>query len=309
MRTLLVYTGRSSGEWRDRFAAAAPDFDWLAWSPDLVLPRIDGFVGWNPPPGLFARLPGLSAAFALGAGVDGFLKREDFPADIPLVRLRDAGMAEQMVEYALLGVLGWQRHLPTYAAQQREARWKQCPARTRAQTRVGVLGLGYMGGTVARALAGFGYAVEGWSRTPRDIDGVTCRHGDDALMPLIARSDVLVSMLPSTPDTRSLLDHARLSALPEGAYVVNAARGDQLDADALVALLDSGRLSGALLDVFATEPLPPDDPLWRHPKITLTPHVAALTVPEPSVQQVVENLRRFVRGEPLQGLVDRSRGY
>jgi glyoxylate/hydroxypyruvate reductase len=309
MRTLLVYTGRSSGDWRDRLAAAAPEFDWLAWSPDIALPAIDGFVGWNPPAGLFARMPGLQAAFALGAGVDGFLKREDFPASIPLLRLRDAGMAEQMVEYALLGVLHWQRHVPTYAAQQREARWRQLPARGRADTRVGVLGLGYMGGTVAQALAGFGYAVEGWSRTPRELPGVVCRHGDAALLSLLARCDVLISMLPSTPDTRGLLDAAKLGVLPDGAFVVNAARGDQIVIPDLVTQLDSGHLSGALLDVFPTEPLPPDDPLWRHPKLIATPHVAALTVPGPAVEQVVENLRRFVRGEVLLGRVDRARGY
>ena len=309
MRTLLVYTGRSSGDWRQRFEAAAPEFHWLAWPDIEQAAEASVMVGWNPPPDLFLQLPRLRLVHALGAGVDGFLKREDFPADIPLLRLRDAGMAEQMVEYALLGVLHWQRHVLAYSAQQREARWRQQPARTRADTRVGVLGLGYMGGTVAQALAGLGYAVEGWSRTPRALDGVVCRHGDDALPPLLARCDVLVSMLPSTPDTRGLLDAAKLGVLPPGAFLVNAARGDQIVIADLIAQLDRGHLSGALLDVFPTEPLPPDDPLWRHPKIIATPHVAALTVPGPAVEQVVENLRRFVRGEALLGQVDRARGY
>ncbi|MCK7593528.1 2-hydroxyacid dehydrogenase [Pseudomarimonas salicorniae] len=308
METIFVFTGRSSGEWRDRFEAAAPEFRWLCW------PDIDGaadasvMVGWNPPPDLFRQLPGLRLVHALGAGVDGFLKREDLP-DVPLVRLLDAGMAEQMVEYALLGALLWQRRLPLYREQQAEAKWWQWPARERGEVRVGVLGLGQMGGTVARGLAGFGYAVAGWSRSARQIEGIDCLHGDGGLDTLLGRSDVLVSMLPSTPDTRDLLDHARLSRLPEGALVVNAARGDQLVAEELIALLDSGHLSSALLDVFASEPLPKDSPLWSHPKVMITPHVAALTVPGPSVKQVVANLRRWKAGDPLQGVVDRARGY
>lgn len=308
MDTVFVYTGRSSGEWRERFEAAAPEFRWLAW-PDLdAAAGATVIVGWNPPPDLFRKLPALRLAHALGAGVDGFLKRDDLP-DVPLARLLDAGMAEQMVEYALLGTLMWQRRLPLYRAQQQSARWWQWPARTRAEVRVGVLGLGRMGGAVATALAGFGYRVSGWSRTPRSLPGIACHDGVPGLDTVLQGSDVLVSLLPSTPDTRGLLDRARLSRLPEGALVINAARGDQLIADDLIALLDAGHLCGALLDVFATEPLPPDSPLWSHPTVTITPHVAALTVPGPSVEQVVKNLRRWKAGEPLHGLVDRALGY
>lgn len=308
MDTAFIYTGRSSGEWRERFAAAAPEFRWLAWPEVEPAAEATVMVGWNPPPDLFRQLPNLRLVHALGAGVDGFLKRADFP-EVPLARLLDAGMAEQMVEYALLGALLWQRRMPLYRAQQARSKWWQWPARERGEVRVGVLGLGQMGGAVARGLAGFGYPVAGWSRSPRQLPGIDCLHGDAGLGALLARSDVLVSMLPSTPDTRGLLDHAHLSRLPEGAMVINAARGDQLVAEDLIALLDAGHLSAALLDVFAAEPLPQDSPLWAHPAVTITPHVAALTVPGPSVQQVVENLRRWKAGEPLHGLVDRSRGY
>lgn len=308
MDTAFIYTGRSSGEWRQRFEAAAPDYRWLAW-PDIdkaSTARI--LVGWNPPPDLFRQLPALRLVHALGAGVDGLLARKDFP-DVPLARLLDAGMADQMVEFALLGALYWQRRMSIYRAQQQDARWWQWPARPRSEVRVGVLGLGHMGSAVATGLSAFGYRVGGWSRTPRRLDGVDCVHGSAGLDVLLAATDVLVSQLPSTAETRGLLDRARLSQLPEGALVVNAARGDQLVADDLLALLDSGHLSGALLDVFASEPLPKDSPLWAHPKVMITPHVAAVTVPGPSVEQVVANLRRWQRGEPLVGLVDRSRGY
>lgn len=308
METAFVFTGRSSGEWRQRFEAAAPEYRWLGW-PDIdQAAQATLMVGWNPPPEVFRKLPALRLVHALGAGVDGFLGRPDLP-DVPLARLLDAGMAEQMVEYALLGALMWQRRMPLYREQQLSAKWWQWPARERGEVRVGVLGLGEMGGAVARGLAGFGYALAGWSRTPRRLEGIDCHHGEPGLNALLARSDVLVSMLPSTADTRGLLDHARLAQLPEGALLVNAARGDQVVAEDLIALLDAGHLCGALLDVFATEPLPKDSPLWAHPKVTITPHVAALTVPGPSVKQVVENLRRWQRGEPLHGLVDRQRGY
>jgi glyoxylate/hydroxypyruvate reductase A len=166
-----------------------------------------------------------------------------------------------------------------------------------------------MGGAVAQALAGLGYACGGWSRTARTLDGVRCQHGADGLDALLETSDVLFNALPSTADTRGLLDRARLARLPRGAMLVNASRGDQLDAVALVDLLDAGHLSGALLDVFAVEPLPADSPLWSHPRITITPHVAATTLPAPSVAQIVANLRRSLAGEPLRGVVDRARGY
>ncbi len=154
-----------------------------------------------------------------------------------------------------------------------------------------------------------GYPVAGWSRSPKSVPGVRCVHGPDALAPLLAQSDVLVNVLPTTPQTRNLLDRARLSRLPRGAYVINCSRGDQLDADALVALLDAGHLGGALLDVFAVEPLPPDRPLWRHPKVRITPHIAAITLPEPSVAQIVANIRALEAGELPSGVVDRSRSY
>jgi glyoxylate/hydroxypyruvate reductase len=267
------------------------------------------FAGWNPPPGLFARLPRLRAAFALGAGVDALLRHDDLAPTIPLVRLLDAGMAAQMVEYALYGVLTWQRRFHDYAAQQAHALWLRQPPRMREETRIGVLGLGEMGGTVARALADLGYPVAGWSRTPKSLPGIDCRHGDHGLDRVLAGTDVLVTMLPTTPATQGLLDARRLSRLRPGAFVVHCSRGDQLDVDALLAALDSGQLGGALLDVFAIEPLPADSPLWAHPKVRITPHVAAVTLPGPAVAQIVDNIRALRQGDAMTGIVDRHRAY
>jgi glyoxylate/hydroxypyruvate reductase len=306
---LLVYAGDESVTWRALFASQAPDIACVAW-PDAVDPAAVTWIAcWNPPEGLFAGFPNLRAVFALGAGVDRLVARTDLAAHVELVRLVDAGMAAQMIEYAQLGVLLWQRRCLDYRAQQLQAVWRKLPPIARGETRVGVLGLGAMGGAVAAALAQAGYRVWGWSRRARQIDGVRCLHEASGLTELLGETDVLVNILPSTMATRGLLDRSHLAQLPAGALVVNAARGDQLDAAALLDLLDSGHLGGALLDVFATEPLPTDSPLWLHPRIVITPHVAASTLSGPAVAQVVDNLRRAHSGGPMSGVVDRSTGY
>lgn len=309
MSLLYVHAGDEGALYRDLFARELPELRCIAFPDPAPAGEIAFVACWNPPADFFAPLAALRAVFALGAGVDRLLGRPDLPASVPIVRLLDAGMAAQMAEYALLGVLMRQRHVVDYRLQQQRAEWRRRPPLARADLRVGVLGLGEMGGAVARALARFGYAVAGWSRTPKAIDGIVAHHGGDGLDTLLARSDVLVNTLPSTPGTRGLLDAAKLARLPAGAFVVAASRGDQLDAAALRGLLDDGHLSGALLDVFAIEPLPADDPLWCHPRITITPHAAATTLPEPSVRQIAANIRRLLRGEPALGMLDRARGY
>ena len=309
MSTLLVHAGRNGPLYRSLFERAAPGLEVVAW-PDPVEPaRVDYVAGWKRPDGFVASSTNLKAMFALAAGVDRLLARPDLPAHVPLVRLLDAGMAGQMADYALYGVLDHQRRMLEYGAQQSRREWKTLPPRVRADLRVGVLGIGAIGGAIATALARWGYAVSGWSRSPKSLPGVRCVHGDGALDALLAGADVLVNVLPTTAQTRNLLDGARLSRLPRGAYVINCSRGDQLDAAALVELLDAGHLDGALLDVFAVEPLPPDSPLWRHPKVRITPHIAAITLPEPSVRQIVANIRALESGRPMTGIVDRQQSY
>lgn len=309
LRSLCLYVPDEAERWCALFAEAAPDLDIRLW-PAMPDPgRIFYVAAWNPPEGLFHRLASPKAVFALGAGIDRFLRRDDLSPSIPLIRLTDAGMARQMAEYVLAGVLRFQRHLDLYEQQQFAGVWQQLPVRSADETRVTVLGLGRIGGVVAATLARLGYAVSGWSRSVAQIPGVDCRAGNEALGVLLGASDVLVNVLPSTAATRDLLNRARLGRLPPGAWVINAGRGDQLDLMALVELLDAGRLRGAVLDVFPEEPLPNGSPLWGHPKVRITPHVAAETLPGPSVRQVVENIRRLEAGVPVEGLVDRQRGY
>jgi glyoxylate/hydroxypyruvate reductase A len=306
---LWVHAGDESAAYRALFERALPGLRCVAWPDEPPAGAVEFVACWNPPAGCFARLPALRAVFALGAGVDRLLARTDLSPSVPLVRLLDAGMAQQMVEYALCGVLMRQRHLVDYRLQQARAEWRRHPPIARDALGVGVLGLGQMGGAVARALAALGYRTRGWARSPKSIEGVDAHHGAAGLPRVLADSDVLFNALPSTPDTRGLLDRERLSRLPRGALVVNASRGDQLDDAALRELLDAGHLGGALLDVFAVEPLPADHPLWRHPKVTITPHAAATTLPEPSVAQIADNIRRILDGEAPRGQVDRARAY
>lgn len=307
--TLLVTAGEATSRWLPAFTQALPELRVVG--PELPAdPAEVAFVAaWRPPPGLFAQLPGLRAVFALGAGVDAFLARDDLPPHVPLCKLADAGMAEQMQEFVLPGVLAWQRRTREYAELQRRREWRALPARSRGEVRVTVLGLGRIGGAVAGELARMGYRVSGWSRSERAVQGVQVHSGAQALPGLLAGSDVLVNLLPSTAETRGLLDGTRLALLPHGAHLVQASRGDQLDSDALLALLDSGHIGGAWLDVFATEPLPADSPLWSHSRVVVTPHVAAVTLVAPAVEQVAANIRALLRREAPRHAVARQLGY
>ncbi|MBV8658459.1 MAG: glyoxylate/hydroxypyruvate reductase A [Burkholderiales bacterium] len=306
---LYVYSPRDQDAWRAAFARHLPHTP-IAVYPDVVAPEaVTHIAAWQPPADFFTQFPNLQAAFALGAGVDRFLAQSDLPVHIPLYRLTDAGMAPQMLEYVLYGVLYFQRDFDHYAAMQAQHTWDVAPPRLAGETRVTVLGLGEIGGYVAKGLAALGYRVAGWSRSSRELAGVDCRHGLDALPGLFAQTDILVSLLPSTPQTRGLLDAARFAQLPQGAALINAARGDQVDEDALLAALGSGHLRGALLDVFATEPLPTESQLWSHPRVRITPHIAAATLRDDAAKQIAERLAVLAAGGSPSGQVDRVQSY
>jgi glyoxylate/hydroxypyruvate reductase len=267
-------------------------------------------VGWKPPAELFARQPNLKAVINYGAGVDAILAMHAVPAHMPIIRLEDAGMAQQMAEYAIYGVIHYQRHMQIYHAQQRAVHWEQHEDRGNVQRpTVGVMGLGEMGGTVATKLAGFGYSVRGWSRSKHEIENVLTFAGYDALPTFLSGCDVLVSMLPLTDSTKGILNAATLAQLPRGAFLVNAGRGGHLvDAD-VVAALESGQLSGALLDVFHEEPLPKEHPYWTHPNVIVTPHIAATTPIKDACAQIVAKISAMERGEAVSGIVDPNVGY
>lgn len=307
MKILLQHPRDAGGQWRAALARALPEAAIAVW-PD-VPEAPDYALVWKPPAELFSRVQPRRAIFNLGAGTDVLLALPSLPDGVPVIRLEDAGMAEQMAEYATLAVLRIYRETDTYAAQQRERRWEPRPRIAKSGFGIGILGCGVLGRAVANALSPFGFPVAAWSRSRKSVPGIESFAGIAELPAFLARARVLVCLLPSTPGTRGLLDRAALASLPRGAHVVNIARGDLLVDEALVALLDEGHLAGATLDVFREEPLPPGHPFWHHPQMTLTPHVSALTLVEDSVAQVAAKIRQLERGEPVSGVVDRVRGY
>jgi glyoxylate/hydroxypyruvate reductase A len=307
VQILLQTANANVGEWRAAFADRLPAARIAVW-PEVPA-SVDYLAVWRPPPELFVRVPAARAIFNLGAGVDAVLACPTLPAGVPLVRLEDAGMATQMVDYVTLAVLGAYRERRAYAEQQRAGVWKPRRPIPKAGFGVGLLGLGVLGQAVAAALRPFGFPLAGWSRSPRTVAGVTTYAGRAELPAFLGRAHVLVCLLPSTPDTRNLLGHAHLTALPRGAHLVNVARGDLVVEGDLIAALDAGHLGGATLDVFRDEPLPPQHPFWHHPRIDVTPHVSAVTLVEDSVAQIAGKIRALEAGRAITGVVDRARGY
>ncbi|WP_027348755.1 2-hydroxyacid dehydrogenase [Halotalea alkalilenta] len=288
--------------------AAFPDAEVLTYESAGAAPA-DYLAVFRPPEALLAAQgPSLKAILNLGAGVDALLDSPALPKAVPVVKLRDAGMAPLMLDYVLYALLHFSRDFDRYARQSREARWQLHLPQSRAAWPVGVLGLGAIGAQVAQGLARHGFPVRAHSRSPKRLEGVECLHGDEGFDQLLARSRVLVNILPSTPATRGLLNRDTLSRLPQGAVLINPGRGTAVVLDELVELLDAGHLRGAALDVFPAEPLPPESPLWRHPKLLITPHAAAPTPVEEAARQLIDTIHAFERGEAPPS-VDANAGY
>lgn len=309
MVLLFVSDVDSAGDWQVELAKHLPDLELRVW-PELGDPtEIEAALVWRPPPGLLERLPNLRAVLSLGAGVDHIFADPSLPPGVPIIRLVDPYMTTAMSEYVQLQVLRLHRREPEYRAQQQARIWRQLPQPNAEERRVGVLGLGVLGGEAALKLKVLGFDVAGWSRTERKLPGIHCFHGRDGLEALLRRSEILICLLPLTPATEGILDAALFARLPPGAALVNCARGRHLVEADLLAALDSGTLATAVLDVCRDEPLPPDHPFWRHERILLTPHVAAATHAPTAALAVVENLRRLADGRPLLNRIDRSERY
>jgi glyoxylate/hydroxypyruvate reductase A len=294
--------------WRRALRAQSPGIDLRFW-PDLGDPEeIEAALVWLPPPGLLASLPQLRAIFSLGAGVDSLLTDPTLP-DLPLCRMVDPSMTAGMAELVLTLALLYHRRLDLYDAQQHRRLWRMVLPQPASSTRIGVMGLGELGSAAARLLARQGFTVRGWSRSPRQLDGVTTFAGRAELGAFLTGTDILVCMLPLTAETENILDARLLARLPRGARLINVARGRHLvDAD-LLAALDDGQLAHATLDVFRTEPLPAEHPFWVHPRVRVLPHTASYSHADLAAGVVAENLRRLHDGLPLLHLVDRLRGY
>jgi len=299
---------RASRFWLEPLTAALPDAEILIPAELSDPAAIDYALVWKPAPGLLGSLPNLRAVFSLGAGVDGILADPTFPREVPLVRLIDDGLTRGMTEWVVLQVLFHHRKMGLFLQQQRAAEWRVQLAVPAARTRIGVMGLGVLGRDAATALQGLGYDVAGWSRTPKDAAFATFA-GEAGLGPFLARTEILVCLLPLTDATRGILNSALFDRLPRGAIIVNAGRGAHLVEPDLLGALDSGQIGGASLDVFATEPLPPAHPFWQHPRIVITPHCASITDPHAIAARMAENIARDRSGAAMVGVVDVARGY
>lgn len=294
--------------WAEIFARQAPHIDFRIW-PDIGDPAAVRFLAaWEPPPDICGLFPNLEVLFSSGAGVDQF-KFDELPADLPVVRMVEPGIICGMVEYVSWAVLSLHRDMPQYQRQQREGLWKTIQVQPAAKRRIGVLGLGSLGQAVLAQLRGFGFDCAGWSRSRHQVEGVECFAGADELPAFLARTQILVCLLPLTDATRGFLNAELFAALPPGASLVHVGRGPHLVEQDLITALESGHLAQAVLDVTDPEPLPADHLFWRHPKIWLTPHIASMTQPETAAEVVLENIRRFEAGEGMSGLVDRGLGY
>jgi len=270
---------------------------------------IEAILAFRMAAGIAPRFPALRFVGCAGAGVDELLGTPDLPARVAITRAVDALQGTRMAQYVALTALRHFRELPRLETQQRAGRWNRPPPASESEFAVGVMGAGSIGAPVADVLARFGFPVAVWTRTQTTLDGAASFAGMDALPDFLARSRIVVCALPLTVATRGLLAAPTFAQLPRGAYVINVSRGRVLVEADLVAAIDAGRLAGAALDVYETEPLPVNSPLWSHPRILCTPHIAAEPRAEVAAAQFVENLRRARAGLPLQNVVDRTRGY
>jgi glyoxylate/hydroxypyruvate reductase A len=300
--------------WRDELVALNPTLEFVTSAADCDVKAIHYALVWNPPTGALARCPNLRVVFSLGAGVDHILRDCEYPRHVPLVRVVDDNLTRRMAEYVVLHCLMATREQRKLDACQREGVWRTETPVTASDVRIGIMGLGILGRNVAGKLCDLGFQVAGWSQTTKSIPGVDSFVGPADLDAFLKRTDILVCLLPHTPATENFLNGSVFRRLArdgvlDGPILINAGRGKVAVDEDVLAALDNCDLSAAVLDVFRQEPLPSDHPYWRHPRVTLTPHCAAVTDPRGIVKLVIENIRRFEQGKPLQDAIDIQKGY
>jgi len=306
---LLIVPVSWAGLWLPWLSQA--DLNIVVHGRDSYAPEdVDYVQSFRPAHGLLKTFPNLKTIFSLGAGVDGFLSDPEFPKQVPLVRFVDPQLSTEMAQYVVMHTLLQHRHQHDFDAAQAAGKWAQrvLPRRT-AETRIGILGLGEIGTVAGERLRDLGFPVSGWSRSRKSVRDIESYAGQAEFEAFLRVSDFLICLLPLTHETRGILNAETFAMLPDGAYVINVARGGHLIETDVIAAIDSGHLAGATLDVFETEPLPETSPLWRHPKIIVTPHIAAITDPRIAAQYVIDGIARNERGETLENIVDVEREY
>ncbi len=309
MAILFRSTPAATARWRPLLARLLPEHEIRYWPEIGDRAAIEYALVWQPEPGLLASLPNLKLIVGLGAGVDHLLVDPLLPKAVPIVRLVDPYMTDAMSEYVTLSVLRLHRQDLDYLAQQRAGIWEEREQKNAAERPVGILGFGTLGRDAGKKLKALGFDVAGWSRGQKEIAGFASYAGPAGLDAMLARSEILVCLLPLTAETMGILNAAAFARLPRGAGLVNAGRGGHLVEADLIPALDAGQLSGAVLDVVGEEPLPAAHPFWHHPRIILTPHIAAETHPPTAAPIIREAIRRCAAGLPVENQVDFARGY
>jgi glyoxylate/hydroxypyruvate reductase A len=313
---LLIIGSDRAGDFHEMACNAAPDRDVRLWPDVGNRDEINYALAWHPPEGELATFPNLHLIVSVGAGVDHLFGDKTLP-DVPIVRYVDPDLTTRMVQYVVLHTLFHVRRMSEHLLQQREARWEYLPEPMPSEVRVGIMGIGVLGQAAAKALTALGYKLRGWSRSPKTVEGVDCFAGSDGLDAFLAATDILVVLLPLTPDTRHVINAdliAKLSTsgrhhrLP-GPVLINAGRGGLQVEDDIRQCLSEGTLYAASLDVFETEPLPAESPLWQLENLVITPHNAAESATESIVQYFIRQITRLEAGEPLENVVDSKIGY
>lgn len=309
MAVVLYTPGARADWWLDHMRTLLPEFDVRSSADPGDRSEVEYAICWKPPTGWLKTFANLKAIVSIGAGIDHVLADAELPGGIPIIRTTGFDLTQRMREYVTLHVLRMHRRLFDIEAAQPRREWLQLVNPPAYERKVGIMGLGNLGADCARTLAMIGFDVAGWARTRKALDGVTCFAGDNDFDAFLGRTEILVNLLPLTPATEGILSTPLFDKLPDGAMIINAARGQHLVEDDLLAALDSGRIAHATLDVFRQEPLPEDHPFWDHPKVLVTPHVASLIDPAAGGKAIAENLRRFHAGEAVPDLVNLEQGY
>lgn len=309
--SIVVYLGdeEETRDWIALLAGLLPEFEIRDFDDPGDRAAVEYAVVWAPPAGGIARFPNLRAVVSVGAGVDHVLRDPDLPRHLPILRTTGPDMVQRLREYVALHVLAHHRDLAVTDRNQVRAHWQQIVTPVAGRRRVGIMGMGQIARACARTLVSLGFDTAGWSRSGTAVEGVTPYAGPAGLPGFLARSEILVCLLPLTPGTRDILSAATFALLPRGARLVNAGRGGHLVENDLLEALDSGHLAGATLDVFRTEPLPPDHAFWRHPSIRVTPHVASYIDPATGAAVVAANIRSFQATGTCEAVADAERGY
>ncbi|CDX11444.1 2-ketoacid reductase [Mesorhizobium plurifarium] len=306
---LFLWEQGNALEWKTFMERFAGDIDFRVFPDVGDRAEVDYIMTWMPPLGEIEKYPNVKAIFSIGAGVSHILRDPNVPRDIPIVRLTDDALSLDMSLYALHWTLHFHRGFDHYLRQKQPKVWKRHPYPANEDRKVGVLGLGEIGGKVAELLRDVHFDVGGWSRSKKNIQGVSCFVGEEGLAQLLRQSEILISVLPPTPETSGLLNEARLRLMPKGAFLINMGRGDAVVDDDLVKVLDEGHLAGAVLDVFREEPLPSLSPYWSHPSVVVTPHAAAPTNVKYGAKRIAENIMKMESGRPPHPLYNASLGY